>query len=63
MNGGDDVFAAAVEDLEQATDLEPNLAGAWNVLSIARSQVPDVVGANIGGFSRVAEAMISQGPV
>jgi tetratricopeptide (TPR) repeat protein len=55
LTGGDDVLADAVDDLEQATDLEPNLAGAWNVLSIAYSQVPDIVGANLAARRALEE--------
>ncbi|GMR13723.1 MAG: hypothetical protein BMS9Abin29_1938 [Gemmatimonadota bacterium] len=43
----DRLFQAAIDDLEQATDLDPTLAAAWNVLSIVYSQVPDIVGANL----------------
>jgi TolB-like protein len=46
---------SAVEDLEQATTLEPNLAGAWNVLSIAYSQIPDIVGANLAARRALEE--------
>jgi TolB-like protein len=55
LTGGNDVLAEAVEDLEQATTLEPNRAGAWNVLSIAYSQVPDIVGANLAARRALEE--------
>jgi TolB-like protein/tetratricopeptide (TPR) repeat protein len=46
---------AAVEDLEQATTLQPDLAGAWNALSIAYSQASDIVGANLAARRALEE--------
>ncbi len=45
----------AVQDLEEATQIDASLAGAWSVLSIAYSQVPDIVGANLAARRALEE--------
>jgi TolB-like protein len=43
----DRVFQQAKTDLEEATRLDPKLADGWNLLSVLRSEEPDLVGANL----------------
>lgn len=59
-------FERARTTLEQATDIDPTLAAAWNTLSILRSQIPDNIGANLAArraleadeFLRSAEGVL-----
>jgi serine/threonine-protein kinase len=48
-------FKQAKADLEQATDLDSGLADAWNLLSVLRSEEPDLIGANLAA-QRALEA-------
>jgi tetratricopeptide (TPR) repeat protein len=51
----DRVFSKAKADLEESTTLDPRLAEAWNLLSVIRSEEPDLVGANFAA-QRALEA-------
>jgi TolB-like protein len=43
----DRVFDQAKTDLEEAARLDSRMADAWNLLSVLRSEEPDLVGANL----------------
>ncbi len=64
----DSVFKDAKDELDQATTLDPQLASAWNTLSVVYSQIPDQVGANLAArraleadeFLRSAESVLTR---
>jgi len=64
----DAIFQDAKEELEKATELDPKLAAAWNILSVLYSQIPDQVGANLAArraleadeFLRSAESVLTR---
>lgn len=49
------LLASAEQDLTRATTLDSNLANAWNLLSIIRSQQNDIVGAKVNALRAYEE--------